>query len=164
MSDRNFIDALLYGWNKNTDYVQRLMADIPADKIAYQPAANMNHPAWILSHLNIYHPCMVGVITQKPFEDPKGHKFGMTSKPEANASLYGSKDALVAAYVKGHNDVAAALQKADPKVLAAAPNLERWAKVMPTTGILLNYLMLLHESTHLGQLSAWRRVQGMPSV
>ena len=35
---------------------------------------------------------------------------------------------------------------------------------MPKIGIWLNYLMTLHESTHLGQVSVWRRVQGMPAV
>jgi len=49
-------------------------------------------------------------------------------------------------------------------LLDQAVVLERWQQFMPTAGIALPYLMLVHENTHFGQLSAWRRVQGLPSV
>jgi hypothetical protein len=35
---------------------------------------------------------------------------------------------------------------------------------MPQVGIVLPYLMLVHENTHLGQVSAWRRILGLPPV
>jgi hypothetical protein len=42
--------------------------------------------------------------------------------------------------------------------------LERWKATFPKVGSILGYLMLVHESTHLGQISMWRRVQGLPAV
>jgi hypothetical protein len=42
--------------------------------------------------------------------------------------------------------------------------LPRWKEIMPTVGIALPYLLLVHENQHLGQLSAWRRVLGLPAV
>ncbi|MCX5659030.1 MAG: DinB family protein [Planctomycetota bacterium] len=158
------IDAILLGWDRNLDYTKRLLADVPQDRMAYQPAVNMNHPAWILSHLNLYHACMTGMLLGKPFEDPKEHKFGMKSKPVADASAYLSKAELLSDFERGHADVAAALRSAGQSRLEAATPLERWRTAMPQVGIVLNYLMILHESTHLGQFSVWRRVQGMPSV
>ena len=75
------IDALLLGWDRNLDYAKRLLADVPEDRMAHQPAVHMNHPAWIFSHVNLYHPVMkdgngqvcdetvpVGVCTTRPME------------------------------------------------------------------------------------------------
>lgn len=158
------IDALLLGWGRNLDYAKRLLGDVAADRMAYQPAVNMNHPAWVFSHLNLYHPVMAAMILGKPFEDPKGHKFGMQSKCMPDASLYASKATLLAEFERGHNDVAEALRIGGQAALDADTPLERWRAAMPKVGVVLGYLMLVHESTHLGQLSVWRRVQGMPSV
>ena len=32
------IDAVLFTWDKNLDYTRRLLADVPEDKMALQPA------------------------------------------------------------------------------------------------------------------------------
>ena len=158
------VEGLLLGWNRNLDYAKRLLADIPEDRMVFQPAVNMNHPAWIFSHLNIYHGPIVGLLLNKPFEDPKDNPFGMKSKPLPDASVYKSKIELINAFERGHEEVAQALRTGGQAALEATTPLERWRTAMPQVGIVLPYLMHVHESTHLGQLSVWRRVQGMPSV
>lgn len=158
------IHALLSSWDKNLDYAQKLVADVPDERMVEQPAPNMNHPAWILSHLNAYHPVIASMLRGELFDDPKEHPFGMKSKPVADLAVYQSRKALIDAFSEGHGQVTAVLQSADESVLAAAVPLDRWQRVMPTVHIALVYLMILHESIHLGQLSAWRRVLGMPSV
>ncbi len=159
-----FTESLLYSWGKNGDYASRLVADVPDDRMAHQPAAAMNHPAWVLCHLNIYHPVIVALLRGQTFDDPKGHQFGMQSKPVADGSVYPAKNELIGAFTRGHDEVAQALRAADPSALDADMSLERWKPVMPKVGIALGYLMFLHESIHLGQISVWRRVQGLPSV
>ena len=165
---RNAIDGLLFCWRKNLDYAQKLVADLDEAQMTLQPAADgtapSNHPAWVLSHLNVYIPLISSIIAGEEFEDPKEHQFGMTSKPEADASIYAPKAELIGAYVEGHEKVIAQLEAADDSVLANEVKLPRWASVMPTAGVALPYLMLNHENGHLGQVSAWRRIQGMPSV
>ena len=158
------VESLILGWDRNLNYARRLLADVPEERMAHQPAVNMNHPAWLFSHLNLYHPVMVAMLQGTPFEDPKGHKFGMQSKPEQDAGLYLSKAELLYQYEQGHEDVKLALRTGGQMALEATTPLERWRGQMPQVGIVLGYLMLVHESTHLGQLSMWRRVQGMPSV
>ena len=158
------IDGLLFGWNKNLEYGTNLVADLSEEQMALQPAPGTNHPAWIFSHLGAYHPVIASLILGEEFEDPKQHRFGMLSKPEPDASLYGSKAELQAAWEKGHADVAAALSDEGEIALERSMKLERWKAIMPKSGIALPYLMLVHENTHLGQLSAWRRVQGLPAV
>lgn len=161
------IEGLLYAWNKNMDYGPRLVADLSEQQMIVQlvtEGAPVNHPAWIFSHLNVYLPLIAGIIEQRDFEDPVTHKFGKQSKPESDASVYATKQELVDEFVVGHQRVARLLKKADDSVFELVVPLPRWREVMPTAGYALPFLMLNHENMHLGQLSAWRRVQGLPSV
>ena len=161
------IDGLLYAWSKNMDYGPKLVADLSEDQMVLQLASHgapVNHPAWIFSHLNVYLPLIAGIIEQKEFEDPKTHPFGMQSKPESDASIYASKQELIDEFVAGHQRVASLLKQCDDSVFEQVVPLPRWREMMPTAGYALPYLMLNHENAHLGQLSAWRRVQGLASV
>ncbi len=158
------IEGLIYSWNKNLVYGQKLVADLSDEQMVVQPQPGMNHPAWVLSHLNVYHPVIEHVVKGELFDDPKDHPFGMKSKPSADRSVYASKDELVAAFVSGHGKVEKALRAAKSGVFDQAVALPRWQAIMPTAGVALPYLMLVHENTHFGQVSAWRRVQGLPSV
>lgn len=162
-----WVDGLLFAWKKNLDYGPKLVADLTDEQMVAQPPAAkqvMNHPAWLLSHVNLYLPVMVAVIEGREFEDPKVHRFGMQSKPEADRTLYPTKNELVAAFVTGHELVAQRLKDATDATFAQPIRLPRWKDLMPTAGIVLPYLMLNHENSHLGQLSAWRRAMGLPSV
>jgi hypothetical protein len=162
------IAGLLFGWNKNAEYGPKLVADLSDQQLVAQPALTgqppVNHPAWIFSHLNAYLPVIEAIIAGQEFEDPKEHPFGMLSQPAADRSIYALKDELVARFTTGHQRITELLQSADDAMLDQTINLPRWKSIMPTAGIALPYLMLNHENLHLGQLSAWRRVQGMPSV
>lgn len=159
-----FKQSLLIGWAANGDYAQRLVADLEGDQWVKQPGPGMNHPAWILAHLSLYHGVLATLLRGGTPEDPKGHRFGMQSKPEADASVYGDPAELVARFVTGHVEVTAALEAADAAALQRAMPIERWATRFAKVSDLLGYVMLVHEATHLGQLSAWRRVQGLASV
>ncbi len=164
----SLIDGLLFSWGKNSDYAEQLVSDLSDEQMTAQPApegkAPANHPAWVLSHLNVYLPIVEKMLDGESFEDPKGHQFGMESKPEADATIYAPKAELISSFVTGHQRVAEKLRQADPSVLENEIVLERWKPVFPKVGNALPYLMLLHENGHLGQISAWRRIQGMPSV
>ena len=153
---------------KNLDYGQKLVADLDQDQMISQPApkgeAASNHPAWVLSHLNVYMPLVSKALAGESFEDPKEHEFGMQSKPLSDASVYASKDKLIGDYVSFHEKVIGQMEAGDDSIFDTKVQLPRWQPVMPTVGVLLPYLLCNHENMHLGQLSAWRRIQGMPSV
>ena len=158
------IDLLLFSWEKNLGYAQRLIADLDDEAMVRQPAAGTNHPAWVLSHLNIYHPVIVSLIRGETFPDPKDHRYGMQSKPVADRAEYPSKGELIQTFATGHEQVESALRQAPVEAWHAAVTLPRWQQAMPTVDVALGYLMLHHEAVHLGQLSGWRRVQGLASV
>ncbi len=162
------IDGLLNAWNKNTDYGQRLAGDLSDEQMIAQPAcvtgAPMNHPAWVLSHLNVYLPIIAAVIEDAEFDDPKTHKFGMQSSPQMVRSIYASSDELISQYREGHDRVTRLLETANDSIFGQQIRLPRWQPIFGNAGILLPYLMLNHENGHLGQLSAWRRAHGLPPV
>jgi len=162
------LDGYIFCAKKNLAYGQSLVADLTEEQMTLQPApsgeAPSNHPAWVLSHLNVYMPLLSLAIDGKPFEDPKDHEFGMQSKPLADASVYATKEKLIGDYAAFHEQVIGQLEAADDGVFETAIQLPRWQHVMPTVGIVLPYLLCNHENMHLGQISAWRRIQGLPSV
>ena len=164
----SFVNGLLYCWDKNKQYGPKLVADLNEEQMVFQPApegkAPSNHPAWVFSHLNVYLPVMQALIKGDEFEDPREHTFGMLSKPEGDIAIYASKEELITTFVEGHVQVAQLLAEANDDVFAQPVRLERWAPIMPTVGVALPYLMLNHENQHFGQISAWRRIQGMPNV
>jgi hypothetical protein len=162
------IDGLLMSWNKNLDYGTRLVADLSDEQMIAQPnvptGVIVNHPAWVFSHLNIYIPIIAAMVEGRAFDDPREHPFGMTSRPQLDQSLYASKVELLRDFTEGHQRVHAAMKNADESLFERDTPLERWRATMPKLGFVLPYLMLLHENQHLGQVSAWRRAQGLPSV
>jgi len=162
------IDGYLFAWKKNLDYGPKLVADLSSEQMIAQPASDpgapSNHPAWVLSHLNVYLPIICSIIKGETFDDPKEHQFGMQSKPEPSLDVYASKEELVSSFVAGHEQVAELLGNAEDSMFATPIKLPRWEKIMPTASFALPYLMFNHENGHLGQISAWRRIQGLPSV
>lgn len=160
--------GFLFAWKKNLEYGPKLVADLSDEQMALQPAPEgklpANHPAWVFSHLNVYIPIIASIIKNETFEDPKPHPFGMLSKPESDRSIYASKDQLMDEFIRGHEEVAQLLAEADDSIFENQIQLPRWQEIMPTAAVALPYLMFNHENGHFGQVSAWRRIQGMPSV
>ncbi len=156
--------AILITWRRNGAYALRLVGDL-RDPFAQPVAgATMNHPAWILAHLNVYAPIAAALASRGRFEDPIEHRYGQKSRVVSDPAEYPAFSALTGEYERTHAMAEAALERADERVFGEANPLERWRTMHPTVGDMLVTLMVKHESGHLGQLSAWRRALGMASV
>jgi hypothetical protein len=158
--------AVLISWNRNGAYARRLVEGLTPDQFLAQPVPGrtLNHPAWILSHLNLYAPLAAAMLRRRPFDDPATHPFGPTSAPLPDPAAYLPPADLVAQYRALHDDARLALESADHAVFAEPTPLPRWRGLHPTVGDMIVTLMVKHESGHLGQLSAWRRALGLPPV
>lgn len=148
-------------------YVRQLTDGIDDADMAVQPAPGMNHPAWILGHLAActdYAAMMLGQEKQCP---EAWHKlFGPGSALTADRAAYPSKAELLDALAAGHEHISAAAPNADPQRMEK-PHPVKIAFLksrIDSTGDLLSHLMTTHPASHLGQLSAWRRIRGMPGV
>jgi hypothetical protein len=156
-------------YNMMLGYGQKLIADIPDEQMCAQPIEGrvMNHPAFILGHLAWANDNRAASLTgQQPAgaANPQWKElFGMGSKPASDRSKYPSKAELLKAFEDAHARLGEAAAKATPEALAQ-PTPEPMRARFPTVGALVLGLMTSHFATHLGQLSAWRRAMGYPSV
>lgn len=160
------IKALLHNYAANLNYAHRLVADLPADKWAVQPAPKTNHAAWVIGHLAASADFTVHLIDGRAPSAPKDWEqlFGWSSAPQSDPKLYPAGATLLKAMDDYHAQVAAALPKLAPSAFEKPFPIESMLKFVPTVGDGLVFMLLSHENIHLGQLSAWRRVQGLPSV
>lgn len=157
--------AIRITWTRNGAYAQRLAAGLDSKQVFAAPAPRvMNHPAWILCHLDLYQACILCLLRAQPFDDPMGQPYGRNSSVSMDPSDYLAWPPIVERYSRGHDAALSALHEA-PEDLFARPNpLERWRTLHPRIGEQLVTLMVKHESFHLGQFSAWRRASGLPPV
>jgi hypothetical protein len=160
------VESIVFAWDNQVHYALALLQDLTDEQMVLRPGGNMNHPAWILGHIGLYHPAAVHLLAGEPFDDPKNDRlFGFAGKgPLDSLSAYGDKRTIVSRFADGHERVAQALLKSRPEHLSQPPSLERWARVYPTVEFMLPDLLLHHESLHIGQLSIWRRAAGLPPV
>lgn len=166
MSISPLAGAVLISWRRNGAYALRLVGDLTDDQMTAQPVrgVTMNHPAWLLCHLNVYAPIARALCERAPFDDPADHPYGAKSKVVNDPGAYPDRRSLIEEYRALHDAAQAALERADEDVFMEPNPLARWREMHPRVGDMIVTLMVKHESTHLGQLSAWRRAMGLPAV
>jgi hypothetical protein len=161
------MNHVIFSINLGLKYAQGLCQDIPDNDFAGQPVAGatMNHPAWVIGHLAVSNDFGCAVLGKPITACPPEWTplFTIGSKPLPDRSLYPSKEALLAALAKSTENLNVALQQATPEKLAS-PSPEQLKAWFPTVGDFVLYDLTTHAGTHLGQLSAWRRAKGMPSL
>lgn len=148
-------------------YARKLVADVDDARFADQPAPGLNHPAWIVGHLAVaadYALQLLGRPTLCPRDWQV--RFGPGSTPRPDRAVYPSKADLLAALERGHAAVGEAAAGAAPEGLDRAHEvpIAFLKESIPTAGGLIAHLLTTHEAAHLGQLSAWRRLVGLPGV
>ena len=160
------VESLVYAWDNQLRYAQALVADLSDEQFVLRPGGNMNHPAWILGHLAMYHPVTVQLLAGEPVDDPKNDPlFGFAGQgPVDDIQAYGSRQKVMSWFEEGHECVAQALLAAGRQAFQQPPSLERWAKMYPTVEFMLPDLLVHHESLHIGQISIWRRAAGLAGV
>jgi hypothetical protein len=143
------------------------MNDVEDAKMADLPAPGVNHPAWILTHLAVCTDYAAKLFGEPALCPKEWHqRCGPGSTLVSERSFYASKHDLLSALEAGHARVSEAAGRATEEVLAK-PHGVQLAFVknkFPTVGDLAAHLMTTHTGFHLGQLSLWRRMMGMPGV
>src|SRR5207237_528854 len=149
------LDLVLPTYNLNLMYAQKLVADVPDDRMCAQPVPGqtLNHAAFVLGHLAWTSDSAVGLLGKQPAGAADWKPlFGTGARPLADRSLYPAKAALLEALEGAHDRLIKALAEAKPEVLGQ-PAPERMLARFPTVRHMLVGLMTAHEATHLGQLS-----------
>ena len=159
------VSHLIHAWNLNLAYARRLVADLAEEQMTVQPAPGMNHAAWVLGHLACSGDLVGGLIGNTPVCPPEWQQlFDWNSTPKAGSAQYPSKAELLAALEAVHGGIAASLPAVPASRWTEPMPIDEIRGLLPTLGDGFVFVMTAHENMHLGQLSAWRRAQGMPRV
>jgi hypothetical protein len=166
-------ENLLVLSNPTRNLTEALVKDIHANRFAQfahgtSGPVHSNHPAWVIGHLAIYPHKALELLGDDSGTAPAAwdELFGNGSPlhDDSDHSIYPSKEELVKTCLAEMDRATEQLaQTADDAFLAPQP-VERWRERMPTVGDTFAFLLGPHAMFHLGQLSAWRRFEGLGSA
>ncbi len=154
-------------------YAERLLKGIPADKFARLATAGdqvvqSNHPAFIYGHLSLY-PCRIvkdlgvdasSIEPSEAYVKMFDHKASCVDDP--NGDIYPSMDEITERYFAAHRLAIETLETAsDSQFTVVNPN-EAMRGKFGTAGSMHCFYLGGHVMLHMGQLSAWRRMIGLP--
>lgn len=157
-------------------YARKLVDSIPEERFARMssPGGQLviaNHPAFNMGHLTLYPSRIAEMLgVDSATAQPPAHYTGLFSKDavcvdDVQGQNYPGKLELMEVFYRTYEAALAALRVSDDaRLLAANPVDTPLKNVCPTLGSLLAFYMIGHVTSHLGQLSTWRRMEGMPSV
>ena len=147
------------------NFCRMLLADITDERMAEQPVAGVNHPAWILGHLAWAADGTVEKLGgAKALSGQWAALFGAGSQPSASRALYPSKDELLRTLEQSYRDLRQKSATADPEQLSRPTTNPRAKEALPTLQEMVAFLLTGHVGIHLGQLSSWRRMIGLPPL
>jgi len=162
------IDAVIATITHSRNATLKLVADLNDEQMVKQPAPGTNHPAWVLGHLLGVDYSFLALITGQPvpamIDDAWRAKYGMKSSPVADKSAYQSKAWYLEKLSDVRAQIIAKLKTITPEELAKPHPDPARRERFPTIGHAVVFYGTWHEAYHAGQLSTWRRVQGLPSV
>lgn len=146
-------------------YCRMLMGELTDEQMTLQPLPGVNHPAWILGHLAFSADLIVFRLGgQKAFDEAWAKQFGPGSQMTANRADYPAKKLLLAT-VEKQFEIARTLAESAMAEQCAQPNPNvRLKEALPTVRDAVAFLLTGHLGVHLGQLSSWRRMIGLPPM
>ncbi len=146
-------------------YCRMLVDDIADERMTEQPLPGVNHPAWVLGHLALTTDMAAGLLgVEKVLPGAWAPLFGPGSKVSASRTDYPSKEELLRAVEQGFERVRAQAAAATPEQLARPTTGPPMKEILFTVKDGVALLMTGHLGVHLGQLSSWRRMIGLPPL
>ena len=143
-------------------YAGMMLGDIPDERLAEQPLPGVNHPAWILGHLAYSADRAVGLLGGvKTLEGDWTKKFGPGTKLTAARGDYPSKDEFLRLLEERFELARTLAASATPEQVAGQNPNPRMRVGLPTIRDAFAFLLTGHLGVHLGQLSSWRRMNGL---
>ena len=125
-----------------------------------------NHPAFIYGHLSLYAPKVLVQIGCPTPAVPEGFEIAFAKdavcRDDADGDLYPAMEEIVNFFHEGYRMVTGAL-RSTPNDVFDQPNPAegRMKELFPTIGSVQAFYCGGHIMMHMGQMSAWRRMEGM---
>lgn len=155
-------------------YAHRLLKNLPAERCGRfsspgGQSVQANHPTFTIGHLCLYPQRVLEFLGQdpQPAQPPETYDalFSKTAKcqDDTDGTLYPPISEVVEFFDKSYALAITAIRNATEEQLSAENPIDNPMKsICPTLGSLLTFYLTSHVMTHLGQLSTWRRMEGLP--
>ena len=154
-------------------YAERLMAGVEPSNFARfatpgGETIESNHPAFVLGHLSLYAPRIIeqlgrdeiAIVAPSNFEAVFSKDAKCVDDPDV--SIYPAMSEVCDLFKTGYGQALVALREAkDDTLQQANPTEGRMSELFPTLGSMHGFYVGGHMMMHLGQMSAWRRMQGL---
>jgi hypothetical protein len=150
----------------NAAMLRKGVADVRDERMCHQHVNLPNHPAWTVGHLTMVRVNVAGLLG-KPTEVVDKDwlaRFNPGSTPACDAAAYPTKADLLRIFDAAQANLEAALLATNETALAGPHPLERLRDRFPTLGHLALTLVTTHDGLHIGQLTDWRRAEGLPRL
>ena len=157
-------DLLVWALQKARQQTLTLVEDLREEQMCLQSVSSENHPKWILGHLllgDIYLLSMLKVQELSADFSTLLSKNGPNSKPSPNIEHYHSKHFLIERLSEINVLRLEAVRRMND-LNQSMPD-ETLAQTQPTIGHHLQ-ILVFHEGHHCGQISSWRKSQGLSAV
>lgn len=169
------VETILSPAKRTRNYAEALAKGITSDKAARKPTGpsgpiDTNHPVFVYGHLALYPARLLAVVglDGAPIACPAPwdalFKAGVPCHDDPKGTIYPSWDEVREKFFAATDRAIVELSRLHDAQLLAPTSEERWRDSFPTVGSALSFLLLAHPMMHLGQVSAWRRFQGLPSA
>ncbi len=159
-------ELLVWTLEKARRQTLNLVEDLREEQMHVQTAAGENHPAWILGHILLGDVYLLHLLKiqnlSKDFSELL-NKFGPASKPVSSAGFYDSKQILVEKLMQTNLLRLESIRQMNREDLAQPTPDVTLAQTQPTVEHHL-FALAIHEGHHGGQLSVWRKSQGLKSI
>ena len=152
-------------------YADRLLEGIAAERfprfaVVGGRIVDSNHPAFVYGHLSLYAPKILHQIGAPAPQVPEHFEIRFskdsTCVDDPDLDLYPSLDEIVAFFHEGYRMVTGALRSTPEEVFQKPNPAEgRMKELFPTIGSVQTFYCGGHMMMHLGQVSAWRRMEGL---
>ncbi len=150
----------------NRGYLNRLLADMPPERIDDQLADGLHSVRWILAHLAIAADYGLKQL-DLPFVCPMTWHvaYGPSSQAGTSDRIKPTHEELMATIEHGYSTLCHALRSVDDERLAVPHEVELLKSTnLKTKADLVSHILATHFATHLGQLSTLRRMMGLPAL
>lgn len=166
--------AIADGLKLSLGYAQQLLDGVTSEAFARFAApggelVESNHPAFIYGHLSLYSPRIIQFCGGQAEPIPEGFNELFSNKAkcqdDVDGSIYPEMQQITDFFFDGHNAALEVVQGTDDEVLNQSnPAPGPMAEKFPTVGSMCNFISAAHIMLHMGQMSAWRRMQGLGSA
>ncbi len=153
-------DLLIWSLEQARKQTLALVEDLREEQMRLRSAAGENPPAWILGHLLLGDTYLLSLLKVR---EPSADFMDLLSKygPKSSNKNYDTKQFLIERLTETGNLRCEAVRQMDD-LNQPMPD-EILAERQPTIGHHLQVL-IFHEGHHCGQLSSWRKLQGLTPV